>query len=441
MPTVVPESDAFVADDPAAEQRRAADAASILLYAQHFANSRRYLYNRHRTRVFDVTRAPYNADPSGAVDATSGIQNAINDAASSVGGGDVYLPGRFKYTGLAMSPSVNLRGIPGITRLSLNHATNDALTFGSGGGSQGFGLVEGISFCAAVDGTGNLINGVSGHAIQLKVLNCAYNDDTSGGKMKGRMLFTQGTGSIYTFEECFLSAKGDANADLFFLSAADGELWLNKNRAFMPLAYSSNLLQIDDGRLASCKDNVWDVTAHGGSADIMQFLSLGYHSLSKNTFLGAFSGGSCIKTVSGGIKISETGSVFDTVNPYALGGLLALGSDLTLSNPLVTALGGTTATCATGYRAQVFKATSTDPTITLPGILFIGQEFTLTVYNFSGSPWSTGIGLAGTRVAMNAGSVPTGQARTFHFKALDIKNDGTAYWVLRSDPSSPYVVP
>jgi hypothetical protein len=41
--------------------------------------------------VFDVTAAPYQADPTGVTDATAAIQSAIN-AAESAGGGVVYLP-------------------------------------------------------------------------------------------------------------------------------------------------------------------------------------------------------------------------------------------------------------------------------------------------------------------------------------------------------------
>ena len=43
------------------------------------------------TKTFDVTKAPYNADKTGSVDATKAIQQAINDAQNNLGG-TVYLP-------------------------------------------------------------------------------------------------------------------------------------------------------------------------------------------------------------------------------------------------------------------------------------------------------------------------------------------------------------
>ncbi len=82
--------------------------------------------------VFNVTNAPFQADPTGAIDSTTAIQNAIN-AAESAGGGVVYLPAglfRISLQGanayvLRMDASgVVLRGAGvGQTRL-LNTSTN-----------------------------------------------------------------------------------------------------------------------------------------------------------------------------------------------------------------------------------------------------------------------------------------------------------------------------
>jgi hypothetical protein len=75
----------------------------------------------------------------------------------------------------------------------------------------------------------------------------------------------------------------------------------------------------------------------------------------------------------------------------------------------------------------------------LPDILFIDQEFDLTVYNTSGTSWA-GIALA-SAIGGLAGSVPTGQARTFKLKALDTKATGSPFWVCMGDVSSAVVVP
>lgn len=435
MPTVISESDSFDATVQRPNNGELADAASILLTAQKVVNRSRYTYNRLRTRIFDVTRAGYGADPSGLIDSTAAIQDAINDAAAGVGCGDVFLPGVFKYTALTVPLGVRLLGLPNLTRLMLNHATNDGITF-TGSPRRSLTEIRDISFCAQIDNTGKIIN--IPVSAEVKLSNVAFNDDLSGGGLKGRLVYVAGADSQVKLEDCYLKAVGDASSDAIFLTAAGGFLEVRGSRFIMPATYSSNLIQIDDGRLTSV-DNDFDVTAHGGSADIIQLLSLGYHSLKGNQFRGAFSSGACVKTTSGGIKISETGSIFDIVNPYSLGGMLALGSELTLSNPIASTLFGAGATCATGYRAQSFNVNASAPTFNLPDKLFIGQEFDVSVLNNSGSTWA-GIAFNGG-IGTLGGSTPTGQARTYRWRVLDPKALGTPTWVLLGDPSSAFVVP
>lgn len=58
-----------------------------------------------QTHVYDVTAWPYNADKTGATDATVAIQTAI-DAAYAAGGGTVYLPnGTYKVSRQSSSPA------------------------------------------------------------------------------------------------------------------------------------------------------------------------------------------------------------------------------------------------------------------------------------------------------------------------------------------------
>jgi hypothetical protein len=60
---------------------------------------------------FDVTSAPYDADATGAMDATTAIQNALFDC-SNAGGGTVWMPaGKYKVTGsIIIPPHTTLRG-------------------------------------------------------------------------------------------------------------------------------------------------------------------------------------------------------------------------------------------------------------------------------------------------------------------------------------------
>nr|WP_237179003.1 S-layer homology domain-containing protein [Paenibacillus sp. MMS18-CY102] len=85
--------------------------------------------------LFDLTKAPYNADKSGGVDVSGLLQSAL-DAASAAGGGTVYLPaGIYRVEQPISVPSgVELRGswdvahhtIGGGTVIFTNHGENDA---------------------------------------------------------------------------------------------------------------------------------------------------------------------------------------------------------------------------------------------------------------------------------------------------------------------------
>lgn len=382
----------------------------------------------------------HGANPLGTTDSTAAF--AAADAAASSTGGFVWAPpGSYRHDDtLHPSAGVSWIGVPDSTYLNINHATKDQLLFDVGGSRKNITEIRGISFGALVNNTGNAVSIPSGVTRRGIFRDCTWNDPGSGGSplLKGRKALIQGSGSVLAFERCWLSAVGTAAAML--LSATNSELHLNDTRLIMPATYTGPLLEIDDGVLHA-HDNVFDVTAHSGSADIIELLALGCHVLKDNTFLGAFSSGACIKTLSGGIKISETGSVFDTVNAYSLAGSLALGSELSLQNPIASTIGGAgTITCATGYRGQSLRCTNNfggvGPLIVMSPELFVDQRFTLTLHNDSLVPWS-GVTFSGVVVPTTV-SITNGFVRTLQFRAMDANADGTPHWVIEHDPSSQY---
>lgn len=433
MPTVISESDLFSQTFQRPNNGELADAASLLLPLQQVANRERYLYNRGRTQLFDATRAPFNANPAGTTDSTAAIQAA--DAAASATGGHVFLPaGSYRHDdSLHPSPGVSWFGVPDGTFLNINHATKSQLIFDTGSSREGFTEFSGIGFGALVDNTGNAVE--ISNDLRLRFSNCTWNDPGSGGspKLKGRFLLGQGTGTIVAFDDCWMNVLGTVTA--LFLSSSGGELRLRESSIFMPATYTGPLVEIDDGVL-SAFENTFDVTAHSGSADIIELISLGYHSIKGNRFIGTVSSGACVKTLSGGIKISETGSVFDTVNGYGISSPLAIGSELTLQNPIAATVGTSgTITCATGFRAETLKLTNTfggaGPTIALPGILFTDQQFTLSLLNASGSSWS-GVTTTGGIPTGHSG-VLNGAVKVLVFRVLDFDVSGTPVWFLISE--------
>src|SRR5262249_28510882 len=82
--------------------------------------------------IFNVTQPPYNADKTGAADATTAIQSAIN-AAQAAGGGVVFLPaglysispqGANNYALQINAANVVLRGAGTNSTFLLNTSTN-----------------------------------------------------------------------------------------------------------------------------------------------------------------------------------------------------------------------------------------------------------------------------------------------------------------------------
>jgi hypothetical protein len=438
MPTTISESDQFDATVQRPNNGELADAASILLFSQKFANRTRYTYNRVRTRMYDVTRAGYGADPTGIADSTAAIQAAINDA-DAAGGGDVMLPGRFKHTGLTVPLGVNLRGVPGaVSRLLTNHASNNALTF-SGSLSRNFCKVTDLSLCAAIGNNGNVFN-VAVPA-WLKLENVSINDDLSGGALSGNFIRSGSAGSIVVAEESYFNFTSTVH--LAIQTGAGSLLKIRDSQLIAPATFSSDLIGIDDGQL-ELFDNVFDLTAHGSGALVaINLASAGYHRLHGNHFKSGGHGETAIASLAG-LKITETGSTFEGLTAYAIGGTLALGSELTLQTPFASLISGSgNIPCSAGYRAQTFKCLNAyggnGPTLLLPAVLFPGQEFTVTIWNKSGTNWVFGVGVFGPVIGAGSGPIADSKARTFHFRALDLKGDGTFNWVQIGDASSELV--
>jgi hypothetical protein len=387
----------------------------------------------------------FGADPLGASDSTAAIAAANSAAAAS--GGYVWFPaGSYRHDdSLHPAPGVNWYGVPDGSFVLINHATKPQLVYDTGSSRKGFTEISGIGFGALVDNTGNAVS-VS-HDVRLLFRNCTWNDPGSGGspKLKGRLASIQGTTQV-AFERCELIGVGAVS--LVLLASATGRLHLDRSRLVMPTTFTGPLVEIDDGSLRAdaC---YFDVTAHGGSADIIGIIGTGgTHHVVGNEFHGLFSSGSAIAAV-GGATIVERDSLFDAVNPYDItGGSLALGSELSLGAPLATSTAGTgTFVCPAGYRGQSIKFTSlsfgaTGPTILLPAILYIGQPYTLTVYNAGDDTWTSGFIVSGVVVPSPIAPLQLSNiganVRVLNLIAMDADVDGSPHWVSASDPVTAF---
>ncbi len=380
----------------------------------------------------------FGADPTGVADSTAAIQ-AANDAAETTGGWVWFPPGSYKHNStLFGSPGVSWRGVANATFININHATLPQLVFNQGASGKLATTFEGLSFGALVDNTGNAVFNDAGNMVRVTFRNCAWNETMTGSSplLKGKLLSLTGPGSQFEYHECTIIEKGTTNA-VFQLNSNLARLRLYNCTMVQSIAAAFQLVAVEDGTFETY-GTYYDATLHTGSSACLRFVSVGdYHIVHGNTFRTLTSSGPAMVFESG-VHVTETGSTFATINPYAVNGLLAEGSELSLGRALSTTSSATgNVQCSHGYRAQSFKLTSTHsglgPSMLLPDIYFIGQEYEVTVWNNSGSTWTNGVAFdAG--VGDGAGNTTNGQARAFRFRAMDVKDTGTPMWVMMSDP-------
>lgn len=387
MPTTVIETDAFVASLQQPNNGELADAASILLYLQHLSNTRRFLYNRHRSNVFDVTRAPFNADRTGAADSRTAIQSALD--AASVAGGYVYAPGgSYRLdSSLLFYPGVKLVGDHDRTIFSINHATESLLTL-NGPGAEIPAVVEGIHFRSAVPNTGNLINGAGGqHGIVFD--KCRFGDNIN---TRGTLLQCSNADLAVTLRDCRLLPYTDRRA----INQSAGRVVLGgATRLVMPQPYTSGgMITITGGRLV-----VGDGVEFDGSANLSGVNTCyGIDATGPTTevsvgaarFDMANSAGRAINIGAGSprIRVSEACDFTIGTTRYKASGVAGEDSQLSLYPHIVQQTSGTTITVFTGVRTVVLLVSAASaPTITLPSPLNKGQQLTLLVRNTYGSGW------------------------------------------------------
>lgn len=385
----------------------------------------------------------FGADPLGVADSTSAI-NAATAAAAATGGWVWFPSGSYKHNGsLHPQPGVSWRGAPDSTFININHATLSQLVFDTGSSGKLKTVFEGLSFGALVDNTGAAIDNPFGtDDVDIIFHRCAWNEDRSGSspKLKGKLLNLRGLRSAFEFFECTAIEKGTTDWP-FFVSGTECVCRFRSSTLVQGASSTRPYVSVDDGNFEAF-NCYFDARLHGLSADVLELTSSGRFILKGNTFESEFSGGKAIN-LSGGQFCHESDSTFITINPYAVGSVLAAGSFLSLSRAIATTSSASgTIAAAAGYRAESMKLTNAfggvGPSIAPPPIWFIGQEWELTVYNNSGTNWTSGIVLSPVGIGDGSGATNNLLARAFRLRALDVKATGTPQWAQMAESTNAY---
>jgi len=421
MPTAVSETDTFPQVIQRPNNGELADSASVAQFADAFGKRTRRNYNRSRSVLFDITRAPYNADPTGAADSTTAIQNAINDAAAA--GGDVFCPpGVFQRGTLTIPAGVSLRGVPSVTYFVHNHATTNGLAFtGSDSGSPR--VISDIHFLGSIVGNGSSIVNNAGARVVFR--RCTWNGTDQAGSpsanLQGKLASINAAASRLTFIDCDLNVAGILKG----LHAQQGKIRVVRGSMSMPATYAEALAQNDAGGSVTLRDVLVDLTAHvtgvayvlyANSNDVADFAALRDCEIDATGATGtltAFQWTPDARVVMWGNKLSISG-----VAPFGANSAPHARSLVELREYIQQDF-STSASIdlrnSYGYRTHLVRNDASSVSIILPAGVIDGQELDFIYYNAG----ATGVTPAFATTPLTGTTVPTvgaGNTLTGHFR-------------------------
>lgn len=395
MPTAATDTDAFPSTVQRPNNGELADSASLAQGFNPLTQRTRYVYNRMRSRIYDVTRASYSADPTGTADSQPAFQDAIDDAAAA-GGGIVVVPdGTYKLnTGLSLPRSVSLEATDHAL-LYLNHATADFIAFTTGDAfTGGVSRIHGFTFAGLVTNTGTVIKDPSASDPWFhEISRCAFN--FSGSSLQGPLIEQLGATEM-TIRGCYIAGRNTASVDVIRQSNASAVMNVLNNRIVSPSnsTWSAYLLNAANG-VGVADGNRFDLgplTGVSGSAFRVGAASKPWR-VSGNEFIGP-TGGFAVTGFSWATlaQLVEHGNIFNGVamraGAYASGNPgLNYGSNLGSLGHFRTVIGSVSSyTIPAGYRSVLIACGATSgPALTMPNGWHDGQELMLTYYNSSGT--------------------------------------------------------
>lgn len=264
MPVAATDTDTFQATIQRPSNGELADSASLSQFVNPITSRTRYVYNRSRSALFDVTRAPYSADPTGAVSSQTAIADAI--AAAAVAGGDVFIPpGTYLYTGLSVPQGVNIYGALGVYLVNTGAGSCISFTQPNDGPPS---IISGIRFSATAANTATcVVNNADARAIFER---CAWNGYISGGgyltNLQGKIAVVNSASSELDFVDCRIIVAGTVKA----LHVTSGKIRVRRGTMLMPAVYSDALGYADSTGEISFDEVLVNLSAHTtGTAEVM----------------------------------------------------------------------------------------------------------------------------------------------------------------------------
>ncbi len=436
MPTVISETDTFPATIQRPSNGELADSASLAQFADALAKRARFLYNRGRSSLFDITRAPYGADPTGVADSTAAIQAAIDAAAPS--SGDVFIPdGNFKRGTLVIPSRVNIIGVPGGGSRLWKTGGGNGLVY-TDPNTENPSVVSDICFGSdAVDTGTEVVNNAEARVIFLRCSWNAVNDN-----LQGKIASLNATYSWVQFVDCDIKVVGNVRGVDVTLGRAE----MIRGSLTMPGTYSEALFYADFGGDAELNDVRVDCSAHSVGTSYM------FVAMARGQMIGCKVNGQAAIATTGlwweeGARVVAKANDWNMsiyFNPYGPN-LAGIGSHVDLLPSLAVNAGAVTAINSSIYGAVahtslfVRNASTSATTISLPQGILPGQVLHFTYFHdavsavaisFTGIP-VTAYALPGSSGSPNLGTLGAGNTMsgTFVWETRDVGSSVSYRWI------------
>lgn len=402
-------------------------AASVVLFAQQLADRSRFIYDRGRTRVFDVTRK-YGAVGNGIADDTSAIQDALDDAAASADGGDVFLPNLHRITAalhVDTGAGVRLLGIPNVSALIQDHATEDTLVLDGGGADEQPVQIYGLAFSAAQVNTGRQIH-FSAAAVRRAIIeNCRFSIHAN---CQGSAINT-GSADELNIDLCRFTQRINTQATIRHHGA--GFLRLSRSHFLTSASNATQQLSLNNAGLDAEIDRCFfDYTGHtSGTAYAIDGVAAKRLAVHHNQFKQGTSTAYAIN-IAAGLPLFER----DNVGNLSLYGstdvLLSDVSQLGIVRSENASSGGTAFTIGDDVHTTIIACSNTSPpVIALPRRLHRGRRIRVITRNTSVSPWASAPTFTGASGISGSAHplISNGNTACWDLQVEDVYGSGTVW--------------
>lgn len=377
------------------------------------------LFDAPGNGLYNVKR--YNAVGDTATDDTAAIQ-AAEDAVTAVtaGGNLLFPPGTYRITAdLVKKHQVNWIAIPGTVTITMDHATENFLTF-TGAAWTREALIYGINFEGTQSNAGTFCI-ETGTLHLLRFQECKINK--SATLLAGR-LFSAVSASQLVFEDCDIrTVKVNDN------HWAHTRVEFIRGKVTLAPAATSDMISVAgelvvDGTefvQVSTVGNVAFIDTNGGSVRVDNArLNVDDSGAGATTYL--------IKVNGGQIHTSNL-DFYNNGALYEFAAIAGAGSRLQL-DPAARITGAGDLTILNGIAAVMLESgKATAPTITMPAIFFMGQTLDVALYNSNAGTWAGNPTFAGALFeGTGASGLLTLDTLSVRFVALDYVGGGAA-WV------------